>query len=821
MVTVGQDIRFALRSMRKTPGFTAVAVLSLALGIGATTAIFTVVNFILFHPLTVANPARLMEIFTIDESHRGERTNYLPSSYPNGDDLRRRTRSFSGVALYASTDVSMTINGTPERLTADLVSGNFFEVLGIQPTFGRAFTAEDDIKPGASPFVVLTYGMWERKFGSNRQVVGQTVLLNGQPFTIAGVAPQSFQGTAVLRGPDMWIPLSMHDQVFSGPVKTFFNERRFLDFSMVARLKDDVQIEQAHSELRTIGADLEREFPLPNKNRTFAMLPLLESNIDPNLRGLFNRAGGLLMAVVGLVLLIACANIANLLLVRAAGRRREVSIRLALGAARRHIITQLLTEAILLGLIGGAVGLVLAVIGCDLLWNFRPPMLQQSHLNLGIDGKVLLFNLLISLAAGIICGLAPALQSTRPDLVSELKERAGGGDSAGRRFSLYHVAIAVEVTFCMICLVGAGLFLRSLSNAQRIDTGFDTHNLAMLTFDVGSLNYDPQRVLSFQQRVLEAARAVPGVTSATLSADIPLFGDPSGRTVLPEGEQGASERNGIVVLWTSIGDDYLRTMGIPLARGQDLDSSVRQDSRKVAIINESAARRFWPNTDPVGRRIKFYTGEEVNVIGVAHDSKYATLGESPTPYMYLPLVQSPSPQATLFIRSSANPAAVISSVRSQIQALDHNLPLTNVWSIGEVISQQLWAANFAAKFLSLFAVVALTLCAIGINGTVGYTVSRRVREIGLRLALGAQPGNVLLMILKQSATVLLIGLTIGVICSLILTTLVVSLLYGVNAHEPLTLLGAVLGLILVGLAASYFPARRAARVDPMVALHSE
>ena len=262
-------------------------------------------------------------------------------------------------------------------------------------------------------------------------------------------------------------------------------------------------------------------------------------------------------------------------------------------------------------------------------------------------------------------------------------------------------------------------------------------------------------------------------------------------------------------------------MGIPVARGQDFDSSVRQDSRKVAIINESAAKRFWPNADPVGRRIKFYTGEEINVIGVAHDSKYATLGESPTPYMYLPLVQSPSPQATLFIRTGTNPGAVINSVRSQIQALDHNLPLTNVWSIGEVISQQLWAARFAAKFLSLFAIVALTLCAIGINGTVGYTVSRRVREIGLRLALGAQPGNVLLMILKQSATVLLIGLIIGVVCSLILTTLVVSLLYGVNAHEPLTLLGAVLGLILVGLAASYFPARRAARVDPMVALHSE
>jgi putative ABC transport system permease protein len=523
----------------------------------------------------------------------------------------------------------------------------------------------------------------------------------------------------------------MHDQTLTGAPKVFFNNRRFLDFSMVARLRDDVPMVQAHSELQTIGADLEREFPEPNKGRTFAMLPLLESNIDPNLRGLFNRAGGLLMAVVGLVLLIACANIANLLLVRAASRKREMSIRLALGASRRRIIMQLLTEAVLLGLIGGGLGLVLAVIGRNMLWNFRPPVLQTSHLNLEIDGKVLLFNLLISLTAGITCGLAPALQSTRANLVSELKERAGSGDSAGRRFSLYHAAIVVEVGFCLICLVGAGLFLRSLENAQRIDPGFDTHNLAMLTFDVGSLKYDPPRVLSFQRQVLETARAVPGVTSATLSADIPLLGDPNGRTVFPEGEQGTSTRNGLVVLWTSIGDDYLRTMGIPLVSGQDFDSSVREDSRKVAIVNESAAKRFWPNQNPIGRHIHFYTGEEVSVIGVAHDSKYGTLGESATPYMYLPLVQSPNPQVTLFIRTSANPAAVISGVRSQVQALDRNLPLTNVWAIGEVISQQLWAARFAAQFLSLFAIVALILCAIGINGTIGYTVSRRVREIGL------------------------------------------------------------------------------------------
>ncbi len=820
MTGLRQDIQFALRSLRKSPGFTAIAVLTLALGIGANTAIFTVVNAVLFHPLAVQDPSRVMEIYTVDQQNRGGRYNYLPVSYPNGEDVQRRSRSFSGISLYSSTGVSMTIGGVPEHLAADLVSGSFFDVLGVKPALGRTFGPEEDAKPGASPLVVLSYGVWERKFGSNRNVINQNVLLNGQSFTVIGVAAPGFQGASVLNGPDVWIPLAMHDQIFSGLQKTYFNERRFLSFFMVGRLKEGVNAEQARAELHNIGSDLEHEFPSPNRNRNFVILPLLESSIDPNFRSLFTRAGGLLMGVVGLVLLIACANIANLLLARAAGRKREVSIRLALGASRSRIVAQLLTESMILGLIGGATGLVLAMIGRNLLWNFRPPSLQLSYLSLDIDAKVLFFNLFIALSAGVICGLAPALRSTSPDLVSELKERAGG-DGSSRRFGLYQAFIMVEVALSVISLISAGLFLNSLRKVQQINPGFDTHNLAMLSFDVGSLNYEPARSKEFQRRVVEVAQSTPGVSSASLSSDIPLFTEPSGRSVFLQGQENEPGRNGVLVLLSYVGQDYLQTMGIPLRSGQGFDSSVREDSRKVAIVNETGAHQFWPNQDPIGKQFRFFTGDWISIIGVARDSKYNTLGEDATPYLYLPLIQNPAPEVTLFFRASTSPEATLSAVRSRVQALDHNLPITNTWPIGEVISQRLWAARFGASLLSIFAAVALILCAVGINGVVGYTVGRRVREIGIRMALGARPGDVVLMVLKQSATTLVIGLAVGLASALLLGRFIAGLLYGVSVAEPLTFAATVVVLALVGIAASYFPARRAARVDPMVALHQE
>ena len=819
-----QDVRFALRVLAKTPTFTLVAVLTLALGIGANTAIFTLVNAIFFHPLPVSNAERLMSIFTTDQRNRvafaGGLASFLPVSYPNGSDIQRQAQSFSGVTIQTGAPVSMTVNGEPEQFFAQVVSGDYFDVLGVKAALGRTFRPEEDGQPGAGPVIVLNHGFWERKFASNENVIGQTVLLNGQGFTIIGVAPRGFQGTAVLGGPDMWVPLSMHDQILAGFTKDNFNERRFLGFFAFGRLKDGVTQAQASAELQALGVNLQREFPVPNRDRSFVAMPLLQSTINPNLRSLFARAGQLMMTVVGLVLLIACANIANLLLARASGRRREISIRLAMGATRGRIVAQLITEAIVLAIAGGVVGIGLAVVARNLLWKFRPVFLQQTALDLSLDSHVLIFTSVIAILTGLIFGLVPALQASHPHLMSELKERAGDDAPTGRRFSIRNAFIVLQVALSLIALISAGLFLVSLSNAQKIDPGFDTKNLAMVSFDLGSLNYDRPRIKEFQRRALEAVQATAGVKTATMANIIPLFNGGFGRSVFPEGSEGSTTRNGILTQLGQVAPDYLQTMGIPLVRGQNFDSSVREDSPKVAIINEAAAKRFWPNEDPIGKRFKFF-GEQnfVQVIGVARDSKYNSLGEDPTSYMYLPLIQNPSPAVTLFFRSNGDPKAVLPSVRSQIQTLDRNLPLTNVWPIGEVIDQALFNARFGAALLAVFAGLAVLLCAVGIYGVVGYTVGQRVREFGIRLALGAQPKDVVLMVLRQSARTLAIGLAAGLIAAFLLARLIVDLLYGVNAAEPLAFAAMAVMLAAIGLIASYIPARHAAAVDPMKALH--
>jgi putative ABC transport system permease protein len=585
-------------------------------------------------------------------------------------------------------------------------------------------------------------------------------------------------------------------------------------------------VEQAQQQLKALGSNLEQAFPAANKGRTFLAIPLLQSTINPNQRDTFAFAGAMLMTVVGLVLLIACANIANLLLSRAAGRKREISIRLAVGASRSRIVTQLLTESLLLALAGGGLGLGLAVVGRNLIWHFRPPFFANTNLRLALDHRVLMFNLAIALLTGVFFGLAPALQSSRPDLVSELKERTGAEAATTGRFGLGNLFVMAQVVLSMVALIGAGLFLMSLRNAQQTDPGFDTHSLGMITFDVGSLNYEASRVKEFERRVLEVVQSTPGVQQATLSSSVPLVNGGFGRTVYPEGTDPVNHRNGMFGQVDSISPDYLQTMGIPILRGRGFESSVREDSPKVAVLNETAAKRFFPNEDAIGRRFKYFGADEwVEVIGVARDSKYNTIGEDPTPYMYLSLLQYPSSAMTVFFRTGPDTRSVLGAVRSRVQDLDPNLPLTNVWPIGEVFSQALWAPRFAASLLGIFAMIAITLCSVGIYGVVSYSVGQRVREMGVRLALGAQPRDVLLMVLRQSASTIAMGVAAGLVTAFVLAylsaRLLSELLFGVKAVEPLPFLGTAVGLALVGLLASYIPARRAASVDPMVALHYE
>jgi predicted permease len=826
MTNIAQDIRYALRNLRKSPGFAAIAVITLALGFGANTAIFTVVNAVFFHPIPVKDPARLVEIFTLDQRKifGAANNNVLPNSFPNAHDIQQRAQSFSGVTVYESfaTPVSMTVNGQPNQYFAQLSSGNYFDVLGVHAQLGRTFRPEEDSTAGAGPVVVLNHGFWERVLAANPNVIGQNVLINGQGFSIIGVAPKGFQGTAVIGGPDMWIPMSMHDQILTGFTKQLFNERRFLGYSSVGRLKEGATPEQAKAELQAIALDLEKAFPLANKGRTFTLQPLLESSIAANQRDQFKRAGIMLMAVVGIVLVIACFNIANLLLARASGRKREMSIRAAIGASRGRIVTQLLTEALVLAIAGGALGLGLALAARDVMWRFRPPQLPADGMDLSLDWHVMAFTFLVAITTGLIFGLAPALQGSRPDLVSELKERAGGDLRKGSRFTVRDVLISLQVMVCLIALVGAGLFLISLRNARAMDTGFDTHNLAMLSFDLGALNYDAPRAREFERRALEAAQNTPGVRGAALSSTIPLFNGGFGRTLFKEGEDNNNGQSGHVSQFSVMSPEYLQTMGIAMVRGQGFDSTIRENTPRVAIINETAARQIWPNEDPIGKRFTFFRDTTATqVIGIGRDSTYNALGEAPRPYIYVPLIQNPNAAVTVFFRTQGDPRSALSSVRAQIQAMDRNLPVTNVWAIGEVISQSLWASSFGASLLTVFAMIAMALCAVGIYGVVGYSVGQRIREFGIRLALGAQPRDVLLMVLKQSALIMSAGLALGLLAAFFLARLIVSFLYGVNTNSPLAFLAMALVLAFVGVFASYIPARRAAKVDPIVALHYE
>lgn len=820
MNNLGQDIRYALRRMRKSPVFAAVAIITLAVSIGANTAIFTVINHIFVNPLPVRDPEHLVSLYTTEEGFQLGPFTYLPVSRPNAEDVVRTVPALSGVALYAfaRTGVSMTINGQPNKLNADVVSGNYFDVLGVPAALGRTFHADEE-RDGSAPVIVLSYALWQSKFAGNPDVVGTNVLMNRQSFTIIGVAPRGFEGPTILGGPDLWVTMATHDLLFTGIQKIAFNERRFLGFWAFARLNQGATLEQAREQLRTLTATLESTYPEDNKKRKLVALPLLETTVHPNFRDLMSRGGWLLMLIVGLVLLIACSTIANLLLSRAASRKREVAIRLAVGASRSRVIAQLLTEAVVLALAGGVLGLGLAVIGRNLIWRFRPPFLLESNLELPLDTRVLLFALGITLLTGFIFGLAPALRASRPDLVSELKGRGGEEMISGRRFGLANIIIVGQVTFSLVALVTAALFLVSLNRAHQLDAGFDTNNLGMLSFDLGSLKYEPARVKEFERRALDLARTTPGVQSAALTDGVPLLNPGFARTIFPEGKDPNDRQSILFAQASSVSSEYLKTMGISLLRGNGWTDSLQPTSPRIAVINSAAANRIWPNEDPLGKRFKFFGDQDwVQVVGVARDSKYITLSEDPSPYVYLPLEQNPSPTLSLMFRSSVPIPAVLNSMRGRVQALDPDLPLTNVWPVEHVVSQSLWGPNFAATLLGIFALIALLLCVVGIYGVVAYSVERRVREIGIRMALGARPRDIITMVVAQNGLNLAIGIALGLIAAFMLARVIVSLLYGVSVINPTMYLLTALFLAAAGVLASYIPARRAAKVDPTNAL---
>jgi len=582
-----------------------------------------------------------------------------------------------------------------------------------------------------------------------------------------------------------------------------------------------VSVQQAEANLKTIAAQLAREYPNENGGRNVTIVPLAQATINPGFRNNVVMAGGLLMTIVGLVLLIACANVANLLLARAAVRKKEIAVRLSLGASRGRLILQLLGEGTLLAMLGGAGGLVLAYWAQSLLWSYRPPFLQADAINLQPDVRVLLFTLGVSLATGILFGLVPAVQASRPDLVVELKEKTAAPAGSNRTFGLRNLLVASQVALSLVALVGAGLFLRSLQNAQRISPGFDVERLATVTFDLGAQGYSEVRGQQFQQRALERAASIPGVRAATLSSTIPLFQGGFGRTVFPEGQDSSDRRAGKLVAITVASEHYFEAMGIPLLRGRAFNDADQPNTPAVVVLNETMARSFWPDQDAIGKRFKFFGQDNFQqVVGVAKDSKYNFVGEDPQPYIYQALTQVYNPQVSLLVRAD-NPGAVLGTLRREIQQLDKLMPLTGVFTLPDIFEQSLWAPKMGASLLLVFAGLSLLLAVIGIYGVMAYAVNQRTREIGIRMALGAGRGEVQRMIVLQGLRLTLLGVVAGLAVSLGTSRLIATLLIDVSPTDVLTFIVVPVMLSAAALAASYLPARRATRIDPMIALRYE
>ncbi|MBI3263813.1 MAG: ABC transporter permease [Acidobacteria bacterium] len=809
-----QDIRYGARMLWARPGFTVIAALSLALGIGANTAIFTLVNDVLLKPVPVADPGRLVVVSTTDQRNPGN----LPVSHLNFLDIRDQNRVFSAVAGQAFTTVNVLVGTETVQAPTLVVTWNYFQALGLGTGLGRLFLPQEDQTPGSHPVVIMSHGLYERRFGSDPSIVNRTITLNRQPFTVIGVTPRDFDGTFIGFEPDLYVPMMMHDVVQPG--FDWYNTRRGLFLFVLARLKPDTTLQQARANLASLGDQFSKAFPVDNRGRSFTATSFLEARIDPDGEGTLVKVSGLLMTVVGVVLLIACANIANLLLVRTTGRRKEVAIRLAMGASRVRLVRQLLTESLVLALVGGALGVAVAYGSIAGLVSAALPLPIPVAQGLSLDTRVLLFALGLSVLTGIVFGLVPALQASKPDVVPVLKNVVVSAGSSGRRLSARQVLIVAQVALSLVALIGAGLFLRSLDKAQAINPGFEIEKMVILGVNLGREGYTPERGGLFYRQVVDRLGSLPGVRAVSVARDRP-FGGGLSRSVFPEGQETAST-TGTLVQNNIVDERYFATLGIPVTRGRAFGPQDAPGSPAVAIVNETMASRFWKGQNAVGKRFRFF-GEQnyTEIVGVVRDAKYNSLTERPQPFVYEPLRQDYAPAATIHVRTGGDAAAIIAPVRETITAMDRGLSVFGIRTAREQVDRTLAQQRMGSMLLGFFGGLALVLAAIGIYGVTNYSVSQRTREIGIRMALGAGRTEVMSLVLGQSLALVAIGLAIGVTSAALLARLVGNLLFGVQPTDPATLVTTSAIMTLVAATATFVPARRASRLDPLVALRYE
>ena len=812
METLLHDVRYGLRQLLKHPVFTILAVVSLALGIGANTAIFSLVNTVLLRPLPVKEPSRLIEVY--GALHNG--ADFTLQSYLNYKDYRDRNDVFSGLFVYRIVVSSLSHNGSNERVWGFLASGNYFDVLGVKPMLGRGFLPEEDQTPGSHPVAVLSYPCWQKRFGADPAIVGRTILLNNHTFTVIGVAPKGFFGTEVAYAPEFWTPITMAKVIEPG--SRYLDQRDSDNLFMIGRMKPGVTRAQVKAAMDAITLQLAKEYPAENEGRGIMLSP--PGLFIPSIRDASITFAGVLMVIVGLVLLLACVNLANLQLARATGRRKEIAIRLAVGASRGRLVQQLVTEGVLLSLAGGALGLLLAAGINKLVGDIKLPMDIALVFDLRLDWRVMLFALGLSILTGVVFSLLPALQSSKPALVPSLKDDAKLGGF--RRSRLRNSLVVAQVSLSLILLACAGLIVRGLQAAQQMRPGFDTQNAVAISFDVGLQGYDETKGRAFQRQILERARAIPGVRSAALTSSLPLALNYSSSGVYLEGQPATSASNLPLCIPTSVSPGFFDTMGIPY-RGRDFAENEDKKESRVAVVDEIFATKFFPGQDPIGKRFNFSGPKDPfwEIIGVAGNVKHNSLAETPQPGVFRPQFRDYDTVVTLVARTQGDPRSVIAALRKEFQAMDPTLPLYDIKTLTEHMKIPLFPARMAANVLASFGILALVLAAIGIYGVMSYVVAGRTREIGLRMALGAQLRHVRQLILGQGMILAGIGLAVGLVIVFILARFLTSMLYGVSPTDPITFTAITFLLAAVALVACYIPARRAARVDPMVALREE
>jgi predicted permease len=818
----------SLRLLRKSPLYTGVAVASLALGLGANTAIFSLLDQVLFRPLPVKNPHDLVVLKspdTISGFYSGDSSIRL-FSYPMYKDMRDRNQAFDGLIARYPVGANFAYQAPAEDVAAELVTGNFFDVLGVVPARGRLLTQQDDVTRGAHPVAVLSYGFWTRRFGGNPAIVGQTVRVNSTPMTVIGITPREFYGVDISRAPDVYVPLMMKTQMT--PTWDRLDDRNAHWLSILGRVRHGLSQTQAaaaiqvtykpliEAELASVRGDISPARRERDRNGKLILLP--GYNGVPTFREQASGTLLVLMGMVGLVLLVACANVANLTAARGFGRQREIAVRLALGARRSHLVRELLTESVMLSIFGAAGGLVLADWTAALITAQIPG--DPGGLTRGVDARMFVFAFGLSILTGVVFGLLPALQATRPDVQGVLKDQAanilgGSGHLRSRR-----ILVIAQVALSLLLLVGSGLFSRSLRNLQRIDPGFRIDHLALFTMDASRLGYGQPRVLQLYDTIQQRLKEMPGVEAAALGSVMPLNGDQNISSVNVQGhpagpdEDTASRRE-------EVSPEFFASMRIPLLRGRDFTAQDRQGAAKVAVVNETFVRNFFAGGDPIGKRFSFgQAAPDIEIIGVAKDAKYDNLHNENVRQVYIPYAQAERLSTmTARVQTALPPETIMPALRREMAQIDPDLSLSNLISMEGQVRASLFEERMVAILCAAFSALATILASVGLYGAVAFSVARRTHEIGIRMALGAERKRILRMVLKEVAWMCVIGVGVGLPAAVALARLIQSNLYGVRPMDPVTLAGSVGLMLFVSLAAGFLPARRAATVDPMEALH--